>query len=415
MSASSLIAPARTDGHGAEVPRRSSTVTVAGRVAALSLAAPYAVPAKGWHSSVIRLISGAPAPEALPLADFGAEASRIFADPEAGAAALAYGQHAGRPALREWIAAREGASSSDVLVTNGALHGVALAFGALLEQGDVVVLDDPVFPDTVRIAEQYGAQILPVRVGPAGIDVQAIADHLRAGIRIKIVYTVADFHNPSGGVLSAPDRAALVDLAERYGFVIVSDNPYRDTTFDGSYVADFDGESPAVVRVGTFTKTLGAGLRLGWVIAPAWLTPHLENLRRRTDFHSGTLGQDLISGLLTRPGWFAALLDHNRAVHGGKARAFAAALAARTADDLRFTAPGGGFFVWAELTDPARTADQVVAAAAEQQLLLTSGRHFAADGGPQWDRCLRFAFSAPTLEELPVAVDRLVLALNATR
>ena len=390
-------------------------VGVARRVAALSTTAPYALPQSGFQTSTIRLVSGAPAPEALPSADFAATAALLFGDPDSGAAALAYGPHAGLPALREWIARREGVDPSSVLVTNGALHGVALAFGALLEDGDTVVLDDPVFPDTVRIAEQYGAEILPVRVGPDGIDVQRISDHLAAGVRIRLVYTVADFHNPSGGVLSAADRTELVVLAERYGFVIVSDNPYRETTFDGSYVEDFDASSSRVVRVGTFTKTLGAGLRLGWVIAPSWLVPHLENLRRRTDFHSSTVSQALVLPLLRQPGWFDRLLVHNREVHRTKARVFADALSAGTSDDLRFTEPAGGFFIWARLADHAPSAARLVSAAAEQQLLLTAGSHFAADGGTQWDRYLRFAFSAPTLEELPVAVDRLVAALHSVR
>ena len=401
MSAASLTLPTPT------------APAVAQRVAALSTAAPYAVSAKGAQAGVIRLVSGAPAPEALPLTDFGRSAAAIFASPSRGVAALAYGPHAGLPALRTWIGEREGVDPALVLVTNGALHGVALSFGALLEPGDIVVLDDPVFPDTVRIAEQYGAQVLPVRVGPNGIDVQQIADHLARGVRIKIVYTVPDFHNPSGGVLPAADRARLIDLAQRYGFVIVSDNPYRDTTFDGSYVEDFDAESGVVVRVGTFTKTLGAGLRLGWVAAPGWLVPHLENLRRRTDFHSNTLGQELILPLLGEPGWFDELLVHNRAVHGTKATVFTDALRERTSDRLRFSVPRGGFFVWAQLKDRTLSIDRLIAAAAEQQLLLTAGRHFAADGGSQWDRHIRFAFSAPTVDELPIAVDRLVAAFDS--
>jgi 2-aminoadipate transaminase len=290
---------------------------------------------------------------------------------------------------------------------------VALAFAALIEPGDLVVLDDPVFPDTVRIAEQYGGLVLPVRVGPQGIDVEHIAEKLAAGARIKIVYTVADFHNPSGAVLSAAGRRRLVELAERYGFVIVSDNPYRDTTFDGTYVEDFDAASDRVLRVGTFTKTLGAGLRLGWVSGPAWLVPHLENLRRRSDFHSNTLGQSLIQSLLTEPGWFDGVLERNRSIHAAKAQVFVDSLRERAGDQLEFTSPSGGFFVWARLAESAPTSNRLVSAAAERQLLITSGSHFAADGGPQWDRHLRFAFSAPSLAELPIAVDRLVAALAA--
>ena len=205
MSAASLTVPAGT-----------FPPLIARRVASLSVAAPYAVPDKGSQSGVIRLVSGAPAPEALPLNDFARSAAAVFGSTKTGTAALAYGPHAGLPALRSWIGEREGVDASSVLVTNGALHGVALAFGALIEPDDVVVLDDPVFPDTVRIAEQFGARVLPVKVGPTGIDVQQIADHLAGGVRIKLVYTVADFHNPSGGVLPAADRAQLVELAQRY-------------------------------------------------------------------------------------------------------------------------------------------------------------------------------------------------------
>ncbi len=406
--------PATIDRAG--VPEQETAVRVAARVSALSTAAPFARPARqpGGPAPIL-LVSGAPAPESLPLADFRRAADHIFADRPGGEAALDYGPHAGLPGLREWIGRREGADPAQVLVTNGALHGISLIFSTLLDHGDVVVLDDPVFPDTVRIAEQYGATILPVAVGSDGIDVQAIADHLRAGVRIKVVYTVPDFHNPSGGVLPASDRLWLVDLAERYGFVIVSDNPYRDTTFGGGYVDDFAVGSSHVVRVGTFTKTLGAGWRLGWLIAPPWLVPHLENVRRRIDFHSGTVGQSIVLELLGEPGWFDRLLVRNRSIHREKAAVFSKALAAHTSGDLEFTAPDGGFFVWATLTSPERTAAPLVSAAAARGLLLTSGRHFAADGGRQWNRHLRFAFSAPTVDQLPVAAQRLAAALDDTR
>ena len=94
-------------------------------------------------------------------------------------------------------------------------------------------MDDPVFPDTIRIAEQHTARILPIPVGTAGLDVDALAWRLRSGQRIKALYTVPDFHNPSGGVLPAVERDRLVELAEQYGFVIVSDNPYREYGFSG--------------------------------------------------------------------------------------------------------------------------------------------------------------------------------------
>jgi len=384
-------------------------------VAALSRAAPYAIPTNGFDSQVIRLVSGAPAADALPLDDYAQAASSLLTDPIAGPEALGYGPHSGLPALREWIARREGVSADRVLVTNGGLHGVSLAFAALLEPGESVAVDDPVFPDTVRIAELHSARVLPVPVGAHGLDVEAVARRLASGQRIKVLYTVPDFHNPSGGVLPAAQRDRLVELAERYGFVIVSDNPYREYGFDAAPVRDFSTDSDQVVRVGTFTKTLGPGLRLGWIVAPAWLVPHLENLRRRSDFHSSILGQRLITDLLIRPGWFDRLIASGRINYAHRARVLGDALRAQLGDVLAFEDPSGGFFLWAEITDPTIDPAGLIRAAGRRGLLLTAGRNFAATGGSSWDRRLRLAYSSAPLEHLLPAVDRLAAAVADVR
>ena len=387
---------------------------LARQVAALSRVAPYAVPTGGFGDA-IRLLSGAPAAELLPLHDYALAATKVLTDPVAGPEALGYGPHSGLPELREWIARREGVHADRVLVTNGGLHGVALAFSALLNNGESIAVDDPIFPDTVRIAEQYSARILPVHVGPLGLDVDALEWRLRSGQRIKLLYTVPDHHNPSGGTLPADARVRLEELAEHYGFVIVSDNPYREYPFAGEPVRDFSADSDHVVRVGTFTKTLGPGLRLGWVVAPSWLAPHLENLRRRTDFHSSVLGQRIITELLTRPGWFDELVRRGRAQYAERAAVLGSALREQVGDVVTFEEPEGGFFIWAEVVDPAIDPARLVAAAADRGLLIAAGRHFAATGGSTWDRRLRLAHSSSPLDDLPRAVDRLVLAVASLR
>jgi 2-aminoadipate transaminase len=385
------------------------------QVASLSRAAPYAVPTGGFDSGVIRLVSGAPAAEALPLADYAHVASTLLNDPVAGPEALGYGQHSGVLELREWIAGREGVSADRVLITNGGLHGVSLALAALLEPGDSIGVDDPVFPDTIRIAELHSARVLPIPVGPQGLDVDTLAWRLRSGQRIKVLYTVPDFHNPSGSVLPAAARARLVQLAEEYGFVIVSDNPYREYGFVDPPEADFTAESDQVVRVGTFTKTLGPGLRLGWIVAPAWLAPHLENLRRRSDFHSSVLGQRLITELVTRPGWFDWLLASGRAQYAQRAEILGGAIRSRLTGVLDFERPSGGFFLWTEIIDPAIDPAALLTAAAARGLILTAGRNFAATGGSSWDRRLRLAYSSPPIDHLTVAVDRLADAVSTLR
>jgi 2-aminoadipate transaminase len=397
------------------VPRTPPSVLLSARVAALSRAAPYAVPKGGFDAGVIRLVSGAPAAEALPLSDYAQVAGTLLNDPIAGPEALGYGQHSGIPELREWIAVREGVSADRVLVTNGGLQGVSLALAALLEPGDSIGVDDPVFPDTIRIAELHSARILPIPVGSQGLDVDALAWRLRSGQRIKVLYTVPDFHNPSGGVLPAAARVRLVELAEEYGFVIVSDNPYREYGFAGPPEADFSADSDQVVRVGTFTKTLGPGLRLGWIVAPSWLAPHLENLRRRSDFHSSVLGQRLITELLTRPGWFDRLLATGRAQYAQRAGILGGAIRSQLGGVLDFENPAGGFFLWTEIVDPTIDPARLLDAAAAQGLILTAGRNFAATGGSSWDRRLRLAYSSPPIDQLGTAADRLADAISSLR
>jgi len=397
------------------VVRTDPSDLLSARVAALSRAAPYAVPAGGFGTDLVRLVSGAPAPEALPLADYARAAATLLADPITGPAALEYGPHSGIPELRRWIADREGVSADRILVTNGGLHGVSLAFSALLESGDSIAVDDPVFPDTLRVAEQQQARVLPIHVGADGLDVDALEWRLRSGQRIKVLYTVPDFHNPSGGVLPGPKRQRIVELAEQYGFVIVSDNPYREYGFTATPEPDFAVGSDQVVRVGTFTKTLGAGLRLGWIVAPGWLAPHLENVRRRIDFHSSVLGQRLITALLSQPGWFDALLAAGRRIYVDRSAILGDAIRDRLSGVLAFDDPAGGFFLWAEIIDPAIDPARLLAAAADQGLLLTAGRNFAATGGSAWDRRLRLAYSSAPIDHLTRGVDRLSAAVDSLR
>ena len=160
---------------------------------------------------------------------------------------------------------------------------------------------------------------------------------------------------------------------------------------------------------------MGAGLRLGWIVAPAWLAPHLENVRRRIDFHSSVLGQQLITALLRQPGWFDALLASGRRIYADRSAILGNALRDQLPGVLEFDDPAGGFFLWAEIVDPTIDPAQLLAAAAEHGLLLTAGRHFAATGGSAWDRRLRLAYSSSPIEHLSLGVDRLTAAVDSLR
>jgi len=382
--------------------RAEPSALLAGRVAALSTHAPFAVPRDVPGRRSVHLTSGTPAPEALPRAELAEAYAAVLGDPARGVRALQYADSAGLPALREALAAREGVPVERVIITNGALHGTQLALHAVVGPGDVVVLDDPVFPDTRRIVESAGGVVQPVPVDRDGLDVDTLEGLLAAGTRPKAVYTVPDFHNPSGYTLSAERRERLVALADRYGFLVVSDNPYRAHRLTGANVPDLPS-TDRVVRVNTFAKSLGPGLRLGWTVAPAWLTPHLVNLRRRVDFHSAAPAQQVAADLLARPGWFDALAERAREIHARRATVLVGSLREHAAGLLEFDEPDGGFFVWARVVDPAVRAVDLVAAAATDGWFFAPGSAFAPTPVSTAHHHVRLAYSTADLADLAEA------------
>ncbi|MGW7247197.1 aminotransferase-like domain-containing protein [Streptomyces decoyicus] len=385
---------------------------IASRIAALSLSSPYAVPARKPGPGFVNLVSGAPAVEALPLHEIRKVTSELLSSPETGGPALAYGPNAGDPALRELIATREGVDPARVLITNGGLHGTSLALQAVAEPGDVIVVDDPVFPDTIRIVENTGAGIHPVPVGPHGIDVEALAERLRGGLRPKAVYTVPDFHNPNGGLLPYERRLRLVELAEQYGFFVLSDNPYRQFAPDGRSEPDFPLDSDRVVVAHTLAKTLGPGLRLGWLIAPEWLAPHVINLRRRYDFQSSPLSQAIARALIARDNWSDELLAHGRNIYRERAELTVRSLR-EAGDHLELDDPAGGFFVWANVRGGVSAAERLAERAREAGIVYSVGTFYDPLQQGRYAGHLCLAYSAARHEHLVAGLDRLTAVLKS--
>lgn len=361
----------------------------------------------------IRLLGGIPAPEALPVPDIARVSAELWADPAAATAALQYSSSTGFTGLREWIARREGVDPARIVITNGGLHGLSLAVLTVIERGSTVAVDDPIFPLFLRVLELATDSVLPIPVDGNGLDVDALAVRLAAGERIGAVYTVPDFHNPSQGTLTADRRRALVALAEQYGFYLLIDNPYRELRFagDDQGVAVFH-ESDRAIVVNTFTKTLGPGWRVGWLVLPEQLVATVIRLRNRLDGHSSTVTQTLIEHLvLTDAGWFDQVLEPARRLYDERASALVDALQAALPGAFRTTLPEGGLFLWPRLTDDAIDAAALAARAADHGVLYQQGAFFPS-GTDIWEssRHLRLAYGDRTPEELREAVRRLAAA-----
>ncbi|PPG01186.1 PLP-dependent aminotransferase family protein [Pseudoclavibacter sp. RFBI5] len=364
------------------------------------------------HPDSIELLGGIPDPSVLPSAELAEATARVLSVP--GVPALQYGRTEGVPALREWIAAREGVPVSRVLITNGGFHGISLAVQLVVERGGLVAVDNPIFPLFLRGLELSDARILPITVGRDGFDVAELEAHLVAGARPAAVYTVPDFHNPSQHSLALEGRRELVRLAERYDFILLADNPYRELRFRGDEL-DFEifNSSSHVIHINTFTKTLGPGLRLGWIVLPERLVPDFVSLRARQDSHSSQLVQHAVAELLgTTPTFFDDTLASARELYRERADALSAALEAHAPGAFEIDAPDGGLFLWPRLVDDAIDADRLAEDASAEGIGYQRGSFFPSGPGTDAPRRLRLAYGDTPVERLQEAAARLGRALE---
>ncbi|WP_345803350.1 PLP-dependent aminotransferase family protein [Microbacterium sp. AZCO] len=367
------------------------------------------------RADAIELLGGIPDPSVLPARELAEATARVLGQP--GLPALQYSRTEGIPALREWIAAREGVPVSRIIVTNGGFHGLALSIQATVERGDLVAVDNPIFPLFLRGLELSAAETLPVRVGREGIDLEELGRLLAEGARPAALYTVPDFHNPTQGSLSLEGRRELVRLAEHYGFVVFADNPYRELRFTGAAPEEEPfNHSERVIHVNTFTKTLGPGLRLGWVVLPESLVSDIVALRSRQDSHSSTFVQAVVADLLTTdPDLFDRTLDRARALYASRACTLAEALEREAPGAFDIEVPAGGLFLWPRLRDDNVEADRLAVDASAEGVDYQRGSFFPSGPGTDAARHLRLAFGDTSEERLAEAAARLGRALRRQR
>jgi 2-aminoadipate transaminase len=333
-------------------------------------------------------------------------------------AALNYG--ATYSGLIEQIVARLRASGvaaqpEQVLVGHGSSQILALLPEVLVDRGDVVLIEGPSFMGAVRRFAQAGAQLVTVPTDAHGLDTDALAtilrDLRRHNKRPKFLYTIPTFHNPTGATLSLERRHALVALAAEYGVLVVEDDAYYDLRFEGEPLPplaalDRDGW---VMRVGTFSKTLAPGLRMGWACARPEIIQRLQMFKWEGSsgpFMTRLVARFCADGQLDAH--IAALNTHYR----HKRDVMLDAIAQHCPADVQVDRPAGGFFVWLRLP-PDLHAAAVQQAASEQGVAFVPGTACYADG--QGTDTLRLAFSFQPVEQIEAGVARLGAAMHALR
>ena len=342
---------------------------------------------------------------------------------EAGGA-LQYGATEGYGPLREQIAAfmaTKGASAlspDDLIVTTGSQQALDLIGKTLISPGDKVIVEGPTFLATIQCFKLYGAELITAPVDGEGVRTDAL-EALIAEHKPKFVYLIPTFGNPSGALLSAERRRAVLEMAVRHNTLIVEDDPYGDLYFGDapppSLLAlseSVPGSRERLVHCGSLSKVLSPGLRVGWMVAPPALLAKATMCKQFSDAHTSTFAQATAAQYL-KAGRMPATLAQVRAVYAERAACMGAALRRELGDAIDFVQPQGGLFVWARLTGSGgRLADggELARRAIDQGVAFVPGAPFFAR---QPDvASLRLSFATVGTERIEEGVRRLAKALQ---
>jgi 2-aminoadipate transaminase len=327
--------------------------------------------------------------------------------------ALQYGQTEGFAPLRSWVGGYESArcgrtvGGEQVLITSGSQQALDLVARTLCSPGEAIVFEEPGYLGALQALQASGGRLVPVPVDEDGLDVTELAGRLAAGLRPVAVYAVTSFQNPSGATLSDPRRRALAGLAERYGFLVIEDDPYAELYFGDAPHPPVRTYSDNVITLGSFSKTVAPGLRVGWVVLPPSLAPHVVRLKQAADLHASALGQVAVARLVEDTRWWRAHLDTLRAGYAERAAALTRALGESLAGRLRLNSPQGGMFLWGRFVDGTRAA-KLLPLALERGVSFVAGEEFFTRPGGHDTLRLSYATNRPA--DLAEAARRLACA-----
>ena len=372
-------------------------------------------------TDLVSFAPGYPAPELFPWDELRDIAAGLLSGADSDT--LQYGPTRGYGPLLEAVAALSAergirATRDQLLITSGSQQGIDLIARVMVSPGDVVLVELPTFTGGIAAFRNAQAQLVGVPQDETGIDLDALDDAWhrvrKAGQTVKLLYVIPNFQNPTGRLLALDRRRQLVEWAGRRDVLIVEDDPYGSLYFEDVASADetrplsADDREGRVLYLSTFSKTLAPGFRVGWMVAPPSLIERFETAKQSTDLMSGTLDQHVVYEAVKR-GVVHALAPRLRALYARKRDVMEQALRARVGDQLSWTSPKGGFFIWAALS-PGSSDRVLLERALAHGLVFVIGSAFFVDGSGH--ETIRLSFSAPSIERIEEGVKRLAAALS---
>ena len=370
---------------------------------------------------LISFAPGYPSPDTFPWDDFREITHELLGARDG--TTLQYGPTRGfKPLLEAVRGVLRGrgidAAMDDLLVTTGSQQGLDLVGRVLLDPGDVALVELPAYTGAIAAFRNVQAELAGVHQESDGIDLddldRVIARVRAQGKRVRFLYVVPNFQNPTGLLLAREKRRRLLEAARRHDILIIEDDPYGDLYFtDTAAPSDTrpikaDDREGRVVYLSSFSKTLAPGYRVAWVAAPAALAAKFEVAKQAADICTGALDQRVIWQAIER-GVLAAQGPRLRAVYQHKRTVMERALRQHLGDVVTWPEPRGGFFVWVT-APPTVDAEALLERAMRHRVIFVVGNAFHVDGSGA--NTLRLSFSAPTPDRIEEGVQRLSLALR---
>lgn len=367
------------------------------------------------NPDLISFAGGAPAPELYPLEAFRAASDKAF--DEWGRTMMAYDGAEGILPLREIIANERMANMGvtvrpeDIRILSGSQQGIDFAGRLFIDEGDTIVCEYPTYLGALNSFGAFHPSYVSVPMDDNGMIMEELEKTLIANPRAKLIYTVPEFQNPTGITLAGERRKRMVELAEEHDVIIIEDSPYYEIRFEGENIPaikSFDTNGDRVIYLGSFSKTLCPGIRLGWACANFEILDRYRVMKEASDFQASTVTQYQVATFL-RDNSLDGLLDESRRVYKKRRDTALAAIAEFFPDNVQYTVPQGGYFIW--LTVPGINSTKMFLPAVNDiGVAYVPGESFFA--GADQTCNIRLSYSQMTEEKIREGIARLAKLLT---
>ena len=358
---------------------------------------------------IISFAGGLPSPRTFPVSAFSAACEKVLR--EDGHAALQYSASEGYARLREMVAAMLpwNVDPALVLITTGSQQGLDLIAKVLIDEGSRVLVETPTYLGALQAFTPMEPEIVSVACNDGGVD---LADLATKAAGARFFYVLPNFQNPTGRTMPEERRAALSQEAARLGLPLVEDNPYGDLWFDTPPPLPLTARNPeGCVYLGSFSKVLAPGLRLGFMVVPASIFPKLLQAKQAADLHSPGFNQRLVAEVM-KDGFLDRHVPTIRALYKSQRDAMLAAMTREMPEGVEWNTPAGGMFLWVRLPE-GMNAIELLPRAVERNVAFVPGWAFYA--GQADARTLRLSFVTSSVAQIDIGIAALAAAIRDMR